>query len=198
MLYFAVQLRLTTADLEPIRHILLLVGTAMMYSNDSCSWNREYKEYIDRGETGYLVNAVRVVMDIHGVDPTTAKNIVISEMRKTEELYCEARDTYIAEKSPSAEMKRLLSLLEFGIAGNAIWHLTSARYDESQPKPVRKTSVVAKTTSNTSMKTAARGKASGLEVAGTSDAPVPNAQKCSSDVTPCDKSPKVPTSAGPC
>lgn len=61
---------------------------------------------------------------------TGAKNLLWDEIWKTEKRYCEARDDYIRDHSPGPQVVRWFGLLEHTIAGNILWHTTSARYNK--------------------------------------------------------------------
>ncbi|CAA9959388.1 geranylgeranyl pyrophosphate synthetase [Pyrenophora teres f. maculata] len=114
------------AKLEPLRRpCFLAIGLA----NDYLSFDREYLEFSETVETQTLNNAVWLYMQLHHVDVSAAKRMVMDMTRQQEDEFLEKRARFRREnKDISEKMNRHLEALAYQISGNLVWSLNCPRY----------------------------------------------------------------------
>ncbi|KAE8853025.1 hypothetical protein PTNB73_10212 [Pyrenophora teres f. teres] len=114
------------AKLESLRRpCFLAIGLA----NDYLSFDREYLEFSETVETQTLNNAVWLYMQLHHVDVSAAKRMVLDMTRQQEDEFLEKRARFRREnKDISEKMNRHLEALAYQISGNLVWSLNCPRY----------------------------------------------------------------------
>ncbi|APA12276.1 hypothetical protein sscle_09g070460 [Sclerotinia sclerotiorum 1980 UF-70] len=127
---FGADIFLTAEENKSVELLEKLVSKSVTLLNDYFSWDKEYANYIRRENPQPLVNCVQLFMNWRSVDVFEAKKLVREEIFLNEERFCRTRAEYVLKHSPGPQLRRWLKLLEYCIAGNALWHTTTMRYRE--------------------------------------------------------------------
>ncbi|KAF7117316.1 hypothetical protein CNMCM5793_006065 [Aspergillus hiratsukae] len=69
-----------------------------------------------------------MVMQMQGAAEEFAKQIVHNIIREHEEQYCRFRNEYLRRPSTSLFVKKWFQVLEFSMAGNALWSIHALQY----------------------------------------------------------------------
>jgi ophiobolin F synthase len=137
LIFYTSNVALSREERISVEPIIKACGTPMFLTNDYYSWDKEYRVWVSGGKSTYLINAVHVLINLHSLDATKAKNLLRSKILDAEQVYCDLRDQYMKDCAPGPQVIRFFELLELGIAGNCLFHAKSARYDPSIPVPIR-------------------------------------------------------------
>ncbi|KAJ5908816.1 terpenoid synthase [Penicillium taxi] len=103
---------------------------AWVLVNDYFSWEKEYQNYQANGSTGQIASAVFLFMKWHNVDPIIAKKMLRTEIITREEKIRNIKTEYLARGNITDRILKWIDLLVLVTAGNFVWSMTTARYDD--------------------------------------------------------------------
>lgn len=114
------------AQLDPIRK---LCYAALGLANDYFSFDREYAEFKESGDSQTLTNSVWLHMQWHNVDSSSAKEMTKQATRRYEDQFLEKCAEYRQKNAPvSQKLDKYLEALAYQISGNVVWSLNCPRY----------------------------------------------------------------------
>lgn len=129
LLCFSMDFALTEAEIERTAVVTSAAYDAWVLVNDYFSWEKEWKNFQDNGSKGEIVSAVFLFMKWNSVDWQQGKAMLRKEILSREEMYCQAKEDFLARGNLTEKTIQWLELLDLVTAGNFAWSMTTARYD---------------------------------------------------------------------
>jgi hypothetical protein len=125
---FGADLEISETERNSIMPIYMFAYAHIALTNDYYSWGKELKQYVDHGNKKKLLNAVYILVKQHDIDIDEAKKLLKEEIVGQEKAYLEAKEQFIAQKSPSPAILGFFELLDLLVAGNMLWSAICPRY----------------------------------------------------------------------
>lgn len=122
---------LSSAEMEPLTHLHQLYIMHFSLTNDLYSYPKEYKEMVEKGSA--LVNGVKVLQDLLGVTPPSAKVILRTILWDLETQLDQVYRELLEEgRLNDRQLRFARSMLEC-LAGNTFYSATTYRYASVVP-----------------------------------------------------------------
>lgn len=133
---YASDIRITEAEEESVRHIMTPISLSMALVNDYFSWDKEYYDYVQKGDQGRLYSSVKLLMDEHRVSASEAKGMVCEMIVQYERDYTHEKERWLVTGDHPQELRRYVDNAALMAAGSLYWHSSAPRYHDFLPKPV--------------------------------------------------------------
>lgn len=129
MLLFGMGMTLSKEEDAQLDSIRKPCYAALGLANDYFSFDREYTEFQESGESKTLTNSVWLHMQWHHVESSVAKEMTKQATRRYEEQFLEKCAEYRRKDAPVSEkLDRYLKALSYQVSGNVVWSLNCPRY----------------------------------------------------------------------
>ncbi|KAL8958737.1 MAG: hypothetical protein Q9193_004261 [Seirophora villosa] len=132
---YASDIKITEAEEESVRHIMTPISLSMALVNDYFSWDKEYYDYMQKGDQGRLYSSIKLLMDEHHVSATEAKEMVCEMIVQYEREYTREKERWLATGERPLELRRYVDNAALMAAGSLYWHSSAPRYHDFLPKP---------------------------------------------------------------
>ena len=129
---------LTEEEKEATSELTAAAYNAWVLVNDYFSWDKEWKNYQANGSVGEIVSGVFLFMKWYSLGPQEAKAMLRSEIIRREQMFCDAKEAFLARGVSTEGTNTWLAILDLVTGGNFIWSMTTARYildaDDEYPR----------------------------------------------------------------
>lgn len=132
---YASDIKITEAEEESVRHIMTPISLSMALVNDYFSWDKEYYDYMQKGDQGRLYSSIKLLMDEHHVSAAEAKEMVCEMIVQYEREYTREKERWLATGERPLELRRYVDNAALMAAGSLYWHSSAPRYHDFLPKP---------------------------------------------------------------
>lgn len=132
---FCADLHLSAEELELVKPIEQNALKHMTVVNDICSLDKEVLAAKDGFELGAICSSVPIVKEFAGVNEVETKRIMWQMVRAWEMRHFELFQN-LQSKSRSVDFLTFLKGLEYQVAGNELWTLTTRRYNRCGTLPL--------------------------------------------------------------
>ncbi|KAK6525709.1 hypothetical protein TWF281_010760 [Arthrobotrys megalospora] len=135
VILFGMGIKLTDEEHKIAREVVLSVWRAQALINDYFSFDREYRDFSESGETT-LINSVWLYMQWEGLGIDAAKEAVREKALKFEQKFLQDRNEFF--KGYTYEKTGLARYVEgwyYATSANIWWSAVCPRYHSAPPKP---------------------------------------------------------------
>ena len=125
---FGMNIKVSDEQKAVVRHIVRPIQTHVVLTNDFCSFEREYEEYIN-GKKYEMRNSVWFLMQHHGLEQRQAKHRVLEKALKCEKDYTAARTAYEnGHPNMCPKVARYIDAASFIASGAWYWQTFCSRH----------------------------------------------------------------------
>lgn len=133
LLCFSMDFKLNENEIKSTLDVTIAAYNAWVLVNDYFSWEKELENHQNQSSEGEIASAVFLFAKWYSLSWPDAKAMLRENIIAYEEKYCREKETLLAGAKLTARSREWIDILDHVTAGNFVWSMTTARYDDKRP-----------------------------------------------------------------